>query len=296
MTSTAIDATRLSEKALSGFANALQYDEHRPSYPPEAVAKLLDAAGLTAVTGARVLDLAAGTGKFTALLSQREEQFSIVAVEPHQQMREQLDRKALHNVIVTDGLSTSIPDKDESFDAVFAAQAFHWFANEASLKEIHRVLRPLGVLGMTWNAEDYNTPKSFPTTNVWASKLRDHLFTLDEVNNDHEPRFRHDLWRKVFDSQLSSTPVTAALVGGTNSLFSLPLGEDQVKWTVWLEKEELWKRFRTLGHVAVLEGVKLEETRQVFDEALSGSDVERNEKGEIAVHGSTVLAWTSKIP
>ena len=33
-------------------------------------------------------------------------------------------------------------------------QAFHWFANEESLKEIHRVLKPAGVLAMVWNAED----------------------------------------------------------------------------------------------------------------------------------------------
>lgn len=112
----------LSDKAVTGFANAALYDEHRPSYPPQAVAKLLEASGVTGVKGAHVLDLAAGTGKFTELLAQSDEHFAIVAVEPHEQMREQLIRKALRNVIVTDGLSTSIPAQDDTFDAVFAAQ------------------------------------------------------------------------------------------------------------------------------------------------------------------------------
>lgn len=111
---------------------------------------------------------------------------------------------------------------------------------------------------MIWNAEDYNTPASYPASNEWARKLRSHLFELDDVTDDHEPRFRHDAWRKVFENQVSSTPITAALVGKNNSLFSLPLGEDTVKWTVWLEKEALWKRLRTLSHVAVLEGKNLE--------------------------------------
>ena len=57
---------------------------------------------------------------------------------------------------------------------------------------------------------------------------------------------------------MSSTPITAALVGKANSLFSLPLGEEKVKWTVWLDKEELWKRFSTLSHVANLKGEKLQ--------------------------------------
>ncbi|KAF2710288.1 methyltransferase domain-containing protein [Pleomassaria siparia CBS 279.74] len=291
-----MDTPRLSDKAVSSFAQAALYDEHRPSYPHQAVASLLVAADVSAIEGAAIIDLAAGTGKLTELLAARDEQFSILAVEPHQGMREQLARKNLQNVTVIHGLSTSIPAGDQSVDAVFAAQAFHWFANEASLKEIHRVLRPAGVLGMIWNAEDYNTPRSYSVTSVWESRIRDHLFSLENVNDDYEPRFRHDKWRSVFENQVSSTPITAAFVGGTNSLFSLPLGEDKVKWTVWLEKEALWKRLRTLGHVAVLEGVQLEETRRIFDDALSGADVERNEHGEIAVHGTTVLAWTSKIP
>jgi hypothetical protein len=38
-----------------------------------------------------------------------------------------------------------------------------------------------------------------------------------------------------------------------------------------------------------------QETRRVFDEAVSGPDVERDGQGRIAVHGRTVMVWTSKI-
>jgi ubiquinone/menaquinone biosynthesis C-methylase UbiE len=112
----------LSEKAVAGFANAASYDRHRPSYPSEAVTLLLKAVGVHGFQRSRVIDLAAGTGIFTELLAVREEQFDILAVEPHDEMRAQLTRKALKNVEIADGSSSSIPVEDNSVDAVFAAQ------------------------------------------------------------------------------------------------------------------------------------------------------------------------------
>jgi SAM-dependent methyltransferase len=115
-------ADSLSDKASHGFAKAALYDQHRPSYPPEALAMLLDAAEVSGVEGAHLIDLGAGTGKFTEILAAREERFNIVAVEPHPAMREQLEHKSLNNVNVVEGSSTAIPVDGGSVDAVFAAQ------------------------------------------------------------------------------------------------------------------------------------------------------------------------------
>ena len=112
----------LSNKALHGFAKADLYDKHRPTYPSEALAILVATAQVEGVEGASIVDLAAGTGKFTELLAARPERFDVVAVEPHADMREQLARKSLENVTVIDGLSTAIPAESSSVDAVFAAQ------------------------------------------------------------------------------------------------------------------------------------------------------------------------------
>ena len=114
--------TKLSDKAVDGFAEAALYDQHRPSYSDEAVAALLDAAGLTGLDAANVVDLAAGTGKFTEALAARPEHFKILAVEPHGQMRAQLAQKKLDDVTVVEGFSTAIPTDSESIDAVFVAQ------------------------------------------------------------------------------------------------------------------------------------------------------------------------------
>lgn len=110
------------------------------------------------------------------------------------------------------------------------------------------MLQMHGALGLIWNVEDYNSPRDTPKTTSWEQKLNDFVWTLD----DSAPRFRHEQWRKVFDEQIRSTPLTVTLFA--NPLFALPLGEHVEKWTAWLTKEALWERYSTLGQIAVLEG------------------------------------------
>ncbi|KAE9975834.1 hypothetical protein EG327_008324 [Venturia inaequalis] len=280
----------LASEALAGFQKGQAYDQNRPSYSPEVVDKLLQALRIQGIQGAEVLDLAAGTGKFTELLAERDEQFQITAVEPHRDMRNELEKKQLSNVRVLNGLATEIPLADESVDAVIIAQAFHWFATQDALKELHRVIRLAGVLGMVWNIEDYNQTQEATKTTKWEAKLNDFIWTF----KDDSPRFRNSQWKGVFDNQIKSTPFT--ITAFASPLFSLPLGEDEVKWTAWLAREKVWDRFSTLSQIAVLEGEALQNARKVFDEALASDDVETNEKGEVALHGATYLCWTSRVP
>jgi SAM-dependent methyltransferase len=51
-----------------------------------------------------------------------------------------------------------IPLPDESCDAVFAAQCFHWFDRERALPELQRVLRPGSGLILVWNWWDERDP------------------------------------------------------------------------------------------------------------------------------------------
>lgn len=140
--------------AQSGFADASSYEAHRPSYPTATVTAFLEKLGLAGQRGARVLDLAAGTGKLTEVLAARDEGFEIVGVEPHAGMRGELARKGLAGVEVRDGFAEGIPLGDGWGDGCGGAQAFHWFANEKALREIHRVLKPRSSLGLIWNIED----------------------------------------------------------------------------------------------------------------------------------------------
>lgn len=64
-----------------------------------------------------------GTGKFTEALSARPEQYEIVAVEPHDDMRQQLSNKQLPRVTVVNGTAEKMPAaEDGAFAAAVAAQ------------------------------------------------------------------------------------------------------------------------------------------------------------------------------
>ena len=104
-------------------------------------------------------------------------------------------------------------------------------------------------------------------------------------------------WKEVFERQLPASPFQAIKNTLSDDLpdFSLPIGEETEKWTIWLSDEALWSRYNTLSQVAVLKGEQREEFVKRFQEVLRGDDVERNERGEIAVHGVTYFAWTDRL-
>jgi ubiquinone/menaquinone biosynthesis C-methylase UbiE len=141
---------RIHDTAAAGLsAGSGAYARGRPSYPADAIEFLASELGLG--PGTKVLDLAAGTGKFTALLVPTGAE--VVAVEPVKEMGDELGR-AISGVEVLEGTAEAIPLPDASVDAVTVAQAFHWFDADAALVEIARVLEPGGGLAFLWNRRD----------------------------------------------------------------------------------------------------------------------------------------------
>ena len=111
--------------ALAGFTDASAYDKHRPSYPASAVEYLLKSAKVAGESGARILEIAAGTGKFTTLLAAREEKFEILAAEPHDEMRKVLMEKQLESVRAIKGYAEDLSSVADGWaDAVIIAQVW----------------------------------------------------------------------------------------------------------------------------------------------------------------------------
>jgi SAM-dependent methyltransferase len=182
---------RIHPMANVGFGSSSQsYERGRPDYPQSAVDCLVQELGLK--PGATLVDLGAGTGKFTRLLVPSGAH--IVAIEPIQAMRERFS-EILPEVQVLDGTAEAIPLPDSSAQAVIAAQAFHWFATEEVLKEIQRILVPGGKLGLAWNIRDDSCE--------WMA-------VLTKIIDPYEataPRFRHRAWEKPFQAGRFFSPL-----------------------------------------------------------------------------------------
>jgi len=136
------------------FGNAArEYELGRPTWPAELIDRAV--ADLELGPGATVLDLGAGTGKLTRDLVPRFEH--VIAVEPDDSMRAVLE-EVVPAAEALAGRADAIPVADDSVDAVFTAEAFHWYASNETVAEIVRVLRPHGGLVIFFNV-DFGDPE-----------------------------------------------------------------------------------------------------------------------------------------
>ncbi len=170
--------------AQQGFsAEAHAYARGRPEYPAGLQTWLTQALALE--PGNTVVDLGAGTGKFTRLLARTGAH--VLAVEPVDAMRAQL-AAALPDATALAGSAEAMPLPGNCAQALVCAQAFHWFAHDRALAEMHRVLAPGGRLGLVWNVRDESV---------------DWVAAITEIITPHEgdaPRFYKGDWRKPFAS------------------------------------------------------------------------------------------------
>lgn len=129
-------ASNIAPSATKGFADASAYDTHRPSYPPEAVEDLLIKLQVKGIENARIIDVGAGTGKFSELLAKRDEKYDVMAVEPHEGMRKECARKGLRGVKVVDGVANAMPVETQSADAVVVAQVGSLYAHDVRSSDV----------------------------------------------------------------------------------------------------------------------------------------------------------------
>jgi SAM-dependent methyltransferase len=173
---------KIHHAALDGYtARAEIYVTGRPGYPSEVIEWLRSDLGLG--KGSAILDLGSGTGKFLPYL--RATGARIVAVEPVPAMLAQLLANN-EDVEAKPGTAEQIPFDDASMDAVVCAQSFHWFANSRALRELHRVLKPGGVLGLIWNVRDESVG--------WVAKLS----RIMSPYESDAPRHHSGQWRRLF--------------------------------------------------------------------------------------------------
>lgn len=172
------------EKAAVGIDRAGDsYERGRPEYPQEAIEFLVN--NLQINKSSMVVDLGAGTGKFTKLIIPYSD--NVIAIEPVEGMRNKFS-SLYPEIKMLNGSAEKIPLEDKSADVVFVAQAFHWFNGPKALQEIYRVLKPKGRLGLIWNARD--------ESKTWVAEMT-------RIIDPHEggaPRYKSMNWKQAFDS------------------------------------------------------------------------------------------------
>jgi SAM-dependent methyltransferase len=245
-----------------GFAQATEaYERGRPSYPSGAGERLERELHLG--PGRVVLDLAAGTGKLTALLVGTGA--TVVAVEPLAEMRAVLER-ALPGVPAYAGTAEAIPLAAGAVDAVTVGQGFHWFRGDEALAEIHRVLRAGGGLGLVWNVRDTSVP--------WVERLTE----IMEPHRGDAPAFRSGAWREAF---------------ARTTLFG-PLGHAEIRHVHRLPPEGVVARVASVSFVAALPAPELEGVLAQVRELLATDPATRG-RNEIELPYTTDVFWTAAL-
>jgi ubiquinone/menaquinone biosynthesis C-methylase UbiE len=128
------------------------YVAARPSYPDGVFDALFD--GLGDPASLTIVDLGAGTGISSRQLAARGS--SVIAIEPNAPMR--AGAAPARGVSYVDGTAEATGLDEASADLVTVFQAFHWFDQAASLREMLRILRPGGRAAVVYNERDERDP------------------------------------------------------------------------------------------------------------------------------------------
>lgn len=206
------------------------YEQVRPSYPSEVIDLIKSLCDQPDI----IIDIGAGTGKFTRLLGPIGAK-QIIAIEPVAAMRENLRNIPIVTEII-DATAEHIPFDDHTVDIIVSAHAFHWFATERTLAEFNRVLKPNGYLVLVWNNPD-NSKRE------WAEKLSEYV---DSHNVYEAERYKSKEWKNVFNNQ---------------KYFS-PLQETRFSHTQRVTRELVIGRILSTSYIAVLSS---EQQKQVVD-------------------------------
>jgi len=143
-----MDAVAREQRLVFGEVAEL-YHRHRPGYPAQVLDEVAVFGRLQ--PGSQVLEVGAGTGKATTALVDRG--LRVTALEPSSEMAA-VARRQLEGARGWEVVEQSFEAWDpagRTFDALVAAQSWHWVAPEVGYLKAARVLSPSGALALIWN-------------------------------------------------------------------------------------------------------------------------------------------------
>ena len=155
--------------------------------------------------GARVLDCAAGTGRFSLAAAKRAGSVLCTDLSPSMldRARKKARRRGLTNVAFASRDLTALPDPDGAFDVVIAANVLHLLAEpEHAVRELWRVAAPGGTLILP-------TYLQGETGAVYGAMIK----IYQGVGFHYEWAFTPETYREFFQ-RLALAPVELEVVSG----------------------------------------------------------------------------------
>lgn len=144
---------------------ARRYDTYRPCYPDALVDAVLSYAGVS--DGGRLLEIGCGTGQATRSFAERNNE--ILCVEPGENLIKFAKEKCRRFPRVSFAHSTFEEWQGEGrFQAIYAAQSFHWIEETLRYKKTHELLEDQGTLALFWNSIKDDTEFSRAENEVWV--------------------------------------------------------------------------------------------------------------------------------
>ena len=171
------------------------YDRYRPGYPAALLDWLLEGAGIA--PGHRVADIGCGTGISTRLLGERG--LRVVGVDPNPDMLAAAGGGTGISYVVGEASATGLADR--SVRLATAAQAFHWFPLEPTLRELSRILTIDGSCGVFWNDRT-----SSPFLDEYEHLLREASAEYGQVPRARETLARVEAQSGVRDFECAEFP------------------------------------------------------------------------------------------
>lgn len=307
--------SQVNSTALSSFnQNHILYDQVRPTFPDSAVDDLMFNMMSLVPGKAKVLEVACGTGKFTRKLVERgfskrqvneeegqEGEAMLVASDPSEGMiksfelnfpttgaNSSTDNPPVFQASVYDLTTTPQATARAPFDAVIAAQAFHWFGTRSALRQLAAVLKPEGKLGLVWNYEDL---EGLPATN-WQVRVTLLVWGYDI----HVPQYRRMTWLKAFTDTMSEDD------NGDEEgkqYFEMPYKEAHHRFTLNMPRDTVWPYWASRSYITALPQEKQDEIRNQVEEIVYAKDIPAEDLGgengdELVVRRATHIVCATK--
>jgi SAM-dependent methyltransferase len=181
------------------------YDRILTSFPPYN-ALIADVIGVIQGDNCLIADLGAGTGNVTAAILDAKRGHRIVAIENNVGMLDRLRMKNLPVTILKDSIENCERLKEGIFDAVVMVNVLYAVDDPLKcLKQIHRLLKPNGVLGFSTTHRETNLDELLDAirTHLTAGSPDDHwqddYRALEKVNREIEASIARRFTREEYE-------------------------------------------------------------------------------------------------